>query len=448
MKIRKPKQTGLKNLNLNTDNHYSITYKVETITPIYGGGIEVGVPDTEMPVRASAIRGQLRYWWRFLQSNRKDNKRLEGNELYEAERAIWGGIKPKKEDNGDRDREVVDSEENDNRDYDAAGKVTVNVIVREKDRPKNSVLIADENGSGVKYALFSAIQNNHKLLPEGVKFDLNLRALKKGDDKKSHEYNRGLTQEQWKQVFQAVQWWINFGGVGSRTRRGLGAVEVKGIEPLSAVDVEKYGCKLKRLNETSEAISAWDSAIKKLFDFRQGRGQGREQGQGNRPGRSYWPEPDTIRKLTGKYGHSVEHKAVGSFPRAMFGLPIIFEIRGNGEPPKTHLLPKQLNSNRMASPLIIKPVADGKRIYIPTALLLPSNHLVDLELKLKIDNANKEKSKLDKEVLNEFPMDFSRIGGDVWWPTNKEDQRKEADTIKPMKNRSCDPLQAFLDFFE
>ena len=38
----------------------------ELITPIYGGGIQAAVPDVLMPIRATAIRGQLRFWWRLL----------------------------------------------------------------------------------------------------------------------------------------------------------------------------------------------------------------------------------------------------------------------------------------------------------------------------------------------------------------------------------------------
>ena len=40
------------------------TYKCKLVTPMYGGGVEPGVVDKEMPIRASAIRGQLRFWWR------------------------------------------------------------------------------------------------------------------------------------------------------------------------------------------------------------------------------------------------------------------------------------------------------------------------------------------------------------------------------------------------
>ncbi|MEJ2046041.1 MAG: type III-B CRISPR module RAMP protein Cmr1 [Reinekea sp.] len=63
--IRKPptseELTSL--LDDTADNNWQ-TYECELVTPLYGGGIEAGVIDEEMPIRASSIRGQLRFWWR------------------------------------------------------------------------------------------------------------------------------------------------------------------------------------------------------------------------------------------------------------------------------------------------------------------------------------------------------------------------------------------------
>ena len=61
----------------------------ELVTPIYGGGIQAAVPDVLMPIRATAIRGQLRFWWRLL-AQQKWN--LKEKSLREAEFRLWGGI--------------------------------------------------------------------------------------------------------------------------------------------------------------------------------------------------------------------------------------------------------------------------------------------------------------------------------------------------------------------
>ena len=39
-------------------------YRISLITPLFGGGVEAGAPDSSLPIRGTAIRGQLAFWWR------------------------------------------------------------------------------------------------------------------------------------------------------------------------------------------------------------------------------------------------------------------------------------------------------------------------------------------------------------------------------------------------
>ncbi len=470
MRIRKPKAEQ-SDPNWEPKNDlYSITYKAETITPIYGGGVETGEVSREMPIRAAAIRGQLRYWWRFLKSHDPDLP-LKGEKLYKAERAIWGGMNTNKKESSDKD-------------YDAAGKVTIQItnikskgskacgkyVRKEKikhGRKKISyTFYFDRDLQIPEYSLFSAkgtspldedkntkveVKLGDEVLLPGITFDLKIMFRSDID-------GNGI-----KSVEDAVRWWVNFGGIGARTRRGLGAVKITSVKtngndsealsskkPVTRSEAADYSCCLRLLPGKLDALTSWNDAVEKLQQFRQGENVGRKPGndRANRLklGRSNWPEPDTIRELTELRGHRVEHKARNSFPRAMFGLPIIFDFQGaRGEPPKTHLLPDRKDSSRMASPLIIKPVADGEGKYIPSALLLPPDHIEDLGLALKIDKAKKEKDKLDNKVLATFPKKFAH---DVWWPSVEQEQKNKATEIEPMKNRDHDPLHAFLKFFE
>ena len=92
----------------------------------------------------------------------------------------------------------------------------------------------------------------------------------------------------------------------------------------------------------ADAEGAWKEAIEKLRMFRQGVEVGRNPGvQPNRPGRSRWPEADSIREITGHHsaGHTPTHPARLAFPRAVFGLPIITHYNNNHEPPDTTLSP-------------------------------------------------------------------------------------------------------------
>ena len=110
---------------------------------------------------------------------------------------------------------------------------------------------------------------------------------------------------------------------------------------------------------------------------------------GGRPGRSRWPEPDSIRRhkrrsrtRTSSPRHACQ---AGQYPRAAFGLPIVFHFKdsGRGDPRRMGgksltLAPtdtvdarqRPVRRDRMASPLILRPYFDGKQ-YRPLALLLP-----------------------------------------------------------------------------
>lgn len=61
------------------------TYRIEVITPMFGG-VFPGETDTVTPVRASSIRGQLRFWWRATIGA----KCTDIDDLAKREGAIWG----------------------------------------------------------------------------------------------------------------------------------------------------------------------------------------------------------------------------------------------------------------------------------------------------------------------------------------------------------------------
>src|SRR5207249_3333503 len=115
----------------------------------------------------------------------------------------------------------------------------------------------------------------------------------------------------------------------------------------------------KVLGPRSNSVTAWEELIGKLKNFRQLR----NPGTGRIPGRSLWPEPDAIRRLsTSAPKHSVPLSMTQKFPRAAFGLPIIFQFKRDdvkaGDPPVTTLQGRDVQ--RLASPLILRPLAcDG-----------------------------------------------------------------------------------------
>ena len=59
-------------------------YQIELITPMFGGGVVAGTVDTGFPIRPTAIRGHLRYWWRLSRGL------LLGQDMWRREEEIFG----------------------------------------------------------------------------------------------------------------------------------------------------------------------------------------------------------------------------------------------------------------------------------------------------------------------------------------------------------------------
>ena len=362
-----------------------VTVQCELITPMYGGGVKAGVVDRNMPIRASALRGQLRFWWRLLNSTTY----LDSKRLFNAESALWGGISS----SGPK-----------------ASQVTLQVKANPV-RPQDLISSRDNNrriSGNFDYVLILEQGDNPTLLKEGYVFNLVLR------------FKPTVTPPQKAQVIEALHWWASFGGVGARTRRGLGAVKATGsnLNPVSKQEVASKNGVMVLRNPGNNAVNAWRSAINKLKKFRQGVGVGRRNG----PGLSYWPEPDTIRRFSGQpaTGHKPTHPVDG-YPRAAFGLPIVFHFKDRGDP-NDHVLESE-HSDRMASPLILRPYFDGTQ-YHSLALLLPG-----------------------WEDRVSVPVRFKSNSRGEAWPNDPTLRGTQANDVPPMSGRGHDALSAFLEYF-
>lgn len=375
---------------------HSLTCKL--VTPMYGGGVKSTVVDEQMPIRASGIRGQLRFWWRLLA---KQKWGLSGQALQKAEFALWGGM-GSGEDDG------------------TAGQVYLRVsgLPSSQKISNNLVSYDDKSLSELRYVLFPAYNETNKdlkphelLNPQGINWQLEFA------------FSPQLQEDKKQQVIETLQWWASFGGVGFRTRKGLGAVHVTEAVDYPQItqvptqqEVEDANCKLvqRDANRNGDAISALKTAIKKLRDFRQRPGVGRNQG----PGRSRWPEPDALRRIYPPHAHNPQHAPVHSagniFARGVFGLPINFHFPGeNGL--NTMVTPDK--GERLASPLILRPVYAGNGQWSAAALALPYEHI--LQMKVKANNQS-------------CP---------IW-------QENAANNIRPInENGGQDPIQAFLNYF-
>ncbi|EHZ7429029.1 type III-B CRISPR module RAMP protein Cmr1 [Vibrio cholerae] len=381
------------------------SYSCTLVTPMYGGGVKAGEVDNDMPIRASAIRGQLRFWWRIACGPENSN------ELFKKEIAIWGGI-------GDE------------------GAVSSQVQIRVKHckgsdiKVKTVAEFKHKKSDGIKYVLGTTIGDNAKL-----------PSLLGAEEKVTFFVEVCCNANVKSDVNQALRWWASFGGIGAKTRRGFGAVEVEGIEPIPITDFHNKqtskGCKLALAKgQYNDAKLAWEKATDSLYEFRQQPGIGRNKGKEKKEGRSFWPEADQLRHLTGKNDngrHMPEFEKSLIFPRAAFGLPIQFQFPGqNNDPDKMNLYPE--DSERLASPLILRPYLDENKKWRALALLLPNwKKALTQPLTLKLSSNNE---KVTYQVNH--------------WPDENQQAERDRLTndIKPMKGRANDPLSAFLDYFK
>jgi CRISPR-associated protein Cmr1 len=137
-------------------------------------------------------------------------------------------------------------------------------------------------------------------------------------------------------------------------------------------------------------MAAWDAAVGLMREFRQGENVGRNRGTApNRPGRSRWPEADSLRSITGEGedrhlpGITTEEPA---FPRAELGLPIVFHFKDQMDSPNnSELYPQRTpESHRMASPVIVRPFGIwGRPEAFPMVLVLTTPGPEDLQLRFE-----------------------------------------------------------------
>ncbi len=342
--------------------HQVRRYKV--ITPLFGGGAEPQRPDAVTVVRASEIRGMLRFWWRATRGG-QFNGNLEALRRKEAE--IWGAAATK--DGLGPSRTAI----------------CVKVIHRGHhfqavDRRGHPVQDVGAIDSIYSYVAFPLRDISGAYVLENVEFDLEI------------QYSKRLAAE-----VEASLWaWETFGGVGARTRRGFGALQLVEIEQQG----EKISLRTASCNEVASEItkglqkhlalgkwcnsteniphltsdvqfqitgpggnpvSIWENLIKKYQAFRQRRHK--------KYGLSLWPEANTIRVNMGrapKWPRNIFNpRLVKKFPRGQFGLPIIFHmphdknlsvdsytLQGQAAPGS-----KDNPINRLASPLILRPLA-------------------------------------------------------------------------------------------
>jgi CRISPR-associated protein Cmr1 len=342
---------------------------IEVVTPMFGGSAIVREVDPQNPVSGKSVRGQLRFWWRACQAP----KYPTSAELFDAESKIWGST---------------------------ASPSGVDIQILTLDRG----IVPDRNSPYPMYALFpfqgELRRGEYITQPSkgrsGVKFKL-LATVGRGAK---------LSRAELDEVEGALWAWILFGGVGSRTRRGCGSLWTSDprfqCTPQAIAEAKRrfvqtgtcsYGVPIisgaKLIVATGMNLQpdkAWSKAIDRYRDFRQSPDFARNIAQqANRPGRSRWPEPDSIRDRAGQCDrmHQPSEPSRPFYPRADLGLPIIFHFQSREDPKEPSsqkdytLEAKGDGASRMASPVIIKSLTASRQSAVPMVLFLSAPRVWD-----------------------------------------------------------------------
>ncbi len=393
--------------------------ELRSITPILGGGVHSFEPDVVDTVRVPGIRGQLRWWWRALFHPLEGESSAAADALFARESKLWGGVGVGGEGASDgpglRSRVRVHAEIVKRGTVEPAG-VHAFEQGRLKTLPNWTI------GRGLAYALFPL---------QREKSERDCHAAKApGRDMETGSVRTGLAfrlrvdliggasgetsaASDVQQVLGSIWAWLFLGGLGARTRRGFGALELASpieLDPAAGLDAERW----KRLFAGPEesGVSGWLEELGRLASpvgiawpfqilmggprtdvgvahgeiveclktFRQARNVGREPG-GERPGTSRWPEAHLLRALETSgavFGaHAppadVVEKAksgqVGA-PRAAFGLPIQMKFKDAADTPANATL-QPANAKRWPSPLLLRPLRLAGGRYLPAAIFLP-----------------------------------------------------------------------------
>jgi len=290
---------------------------------MFGGSADAGQVDPHRPVTAKSIRGHLRFWWRACRAGQFRSV----DDMFRREAEIWGAAAEFNNKGGLEQ---------------GPGAVDLEVEVTNAGQRVNAAEL-------IKVFVFPFQRPAADALQD-VSFTLRLFLKSKGFKE---------------DVRDALIAWILFGGVGARTRRGCGALKLEeGLKdyPSDVNALRNWAGRLPTpppepwitclsgvravLGKADSAGNAWRSLGTYWSRFRKGHSGGR------------WPDHEELKQARGKQSLSLV--------KPFLGLPIVYQhfhgsFVGTVEPE---------DSGRMASPVILKPLALGNREVRPAVVVL------------------------------------------------------------------------------
>jgi CRISPR-associated protein Cmr1 len=340
-----------------------IKLHLKTITPLFGGNAVTRTVNAKNPVRVSSIRGHLRFWWRATVGARFTTP----TDLSVAETKIFGSTETPSPVQI-RISQLQAGEEAPVRDY----------------QPNSA-----QNGPQATYFLFPFNENKRERLPaangrKNVAFTLTVTL-------------NGLEQKQQDELIQAIRAWLCFGGIGSRTRRGCGALTVTKDAshwlPDSQDMLKKWFQYAAQEGEPKTTLLAGGTVLigttpssaeacwQKLGKFwaRFHKGHFHRDYPYNPMKGVLWQDHDRL------LAFEKTPTAAISLIKPYLGMPIIYQEFPQAIPRTFSETLETVETGRMASPIILKPVAfaDGKIYPLIAVLNAPAPTNISLYKKNK-----------------------------------------------------------------
>ena len=368
-----------------------LTARFKITTPMFLAGADQ--EEVLTSIRPPSVKGALRFWWRAVNWARvraqysTDKAALQ--QLHKEEGKLFGGAHIHGRD--EQGQAVVRAEQS---------RVAIRVRKPEKDRPENGYIerATISPSSGLQYLLGMGLYS----YKDGI-----LRSPIQGAFTLELHLAPSLTNDQCRQVEEAVLCFGLLGALGSRARHGWGSVSIQSLEggelPVPATVAEYKNCVRDLLAQcmtvSSEPpfsafyrqsridISAIGTNAMELL---------RELGDEQQMYRS-WGQNGKVAGKVAECNFTDDHEwaysvARGEFPemapeRAVFGLPHNYFLSGN----KSKIDTQVTGNRRRAAPLVahVHQFRDGSCLLVQTllqSLFLPPG----LKMEIKANRSTKE----------------------------------------------------------
>jgi len=345
---------------------HTITFTCEIITPMFLAGADGSTPE----LRASSIKGALRFWWRAMHGD------MPISDLKRAETEIFGGGGEKAK----RSSVII-----------RLGDKSLDIVAN------NDNSIDQKKWPGTGYLLYSVLyMNKRDYFNPDSEFILSF----------SSYYPDKL-----KEVVKAFVCLVLFGGFGSRSRRGAGSIYVKSIEGNYEDQLKDIAgiLGMSEIENPKQFIAHLKENIKLLVDSYPAEGSYSALNGSS----LYVMEPKTdwlqalecigwrFKEIRGSIKHDV-----GGTPN--FGLPVqhskksvkprLMMVAGKAFKKKSDDWGVKKLSERRASPLVIKVIKTQDYRYFPVALHLQGHFLPKGQYILD-KNASELNSGGDRELI-------------------------------------------------